>query len=457
MLKSTIKEMLTKAKADQKVEVYAWVRSKRESKACAFLAMGDGSMQGTLQCVVDRELACFEKLSGVQTGACLKVSGHIKESPAKGQNWEVAADSFEILGECPTDYPLQKKGHTLEFLREISHLRSRTNTHNAVFRIRNTVAQEIHKFFSEQGFIWVHTPILTSSDAEGAGEMFRVTTFPVKTEGLKYDPKRDFFGGESFLTVSGQLQGEAFAHSHTRIYTFGPTFRAENSNTSRHLSEFWMVEPEVAFADLDDIKELAFALLQHVFKAVGMQHAEELQFFKKFYKGKSAEELLALASAKLETVSYSDAVDLLAKSGKKFEFAPKWGNDLQTEHERYLCEEVFKGPIAVTDYPADIKAFYMRMNEDQKTVAAMDVLVPGVGEIIGGSQREERLPMLLDRMQAMSVSPEHLRWYLDLRKFGTCPHGGFGLGFERIVQYVTSMANIRDVIPFPRTPGSIKY
>ncbi len=406
---------------------------------------------------MDREQECFERLAEVQTGTCLKVVGQIKESPAKGQSWEVLVEDFEVLGVCPTDYPLQKKGHSLEFLREIAHLRSRTNTHNAVFRVRNTVAQEIHRFFADQGFVWVHTPIITSSDAEGAGEMFRVTTFPVKAEGLKYDASRDFFGNEAFLTVSGQLQGEAFAHSHSRIYTFGPTFRAENSNTSRHLAEFWMVEPEVAFADLNDIKELAFALLQHIFKRVGELHADELQFFKKFYKGKSAEDLLELADAKLETVSYSDAVDLLAKSKKKFEFNPTWGSDLQTEHERYLCEEVFKGPIAVVDYPADIKAFYMRMNEDKKTVAAMDVLVPGVGEIIGGSQREERLPQLVDRMKAMSVSPEHLRWYLDLRKYGTCPHGGFGLGFERIVQYVTSMANIRDVIPFPRTPGSIHY
>ena len=369
----------------------------------------------------------------------------------------MVAEDVEVIGGSPTDYPLQKKGHSLEFLREIAHLRSRTNTHNAVFRVRNTIAQEIHRFFQDRGFVWVHTPIVTSSDAEGAGEMFRVTTFPVRIEGLKYDPSRDFFGADSFLTVSGQLQVEAFAQSHARAYTFGPTFRAENSNTSRHLSEFWMVEPEVAFADLGDIKELAFALLQHVFVKIAEAHPEELKFFQKFYKGKSAEDLHALGSTKLETVSYTDAVELLKKSGKKFSFAPEWGSDLQTEHERYLCEEVFKGPVAVVDYPAAIKAFYMRMNDDGKTVAAMDVLVPGVGEIIGGSQREERLKELQARMEAMKVSAEHLDWYLDLRRFGSCPHGGFGLGFERIVQYVTSMANIRDVIPFPRTPGSIHY
>ena len=453
-----IKEILTNDFSEQSKTVMGWVRSKRESKKFAFLVINDGSCQGTLQCIVDADQKDFGKLSDILTGASVKLTGVIVKSPAKGQAYEMQVKELSIVGKCGSDYPLQKKGHSLEFLREISQFRSRTNTFGAVFRVRNTAAMGVHDFFQGKHFNWVHTPIITGSDCEGAGELFQVSTLPMKSDYSKEVPyKKDFFGKASYLTVSGQLQAEVLACSHNRVYTFGPTFRAENSNTSRHLAEFWMVEPEMEFADIYDDMQCAEDFLKHVMSYVLKRHPEEMAFFEKHYKEMSVELLQSIVDSDFTRITYTDAVDTLLKSGKKFEFPVSWGIDLQSEHEKFLTDEVYKGPVIIYNYPKSIKPFYMRVNDDGKTVAAMDVLVPRIGEIIGGSQREERLDVLQQRMDECGVHGDELEWYKDLRRYGTVPHAGFGLGFERLVQYVTGMTNIRDVIPFPRTPGSIRF
>jgi asparaginyl-tRNA synthetase len=457
-----IKEIFSGKEAGQEVTVCGWVRTKRESKRVAFLALSDGSAQDTLQLVVPAESPAFAQLHRCNTGAAIAVKGMLKESPAKGQKYEVEVSEVEVFGETdPEKYPLQKKGHTLEFLREIAHLRPRTNTYGAVFRLRNVLADAIHEFFQKRGFIWVHTPIITASDCEGAGELFTVTSLdldsPPKREDGGIDFSRDLFGRRTFLTVSGQLEAEFLAMSLGNVYTFGPTFRAENSNTTRHLSEFWMVEPEMAFADLKDDMDLAEEFFRFLCSRVLERGEEELLFIERQYKKVSLAELGRLAQMPFVHITYSDAIRELQDAKQTFEFPVEWGLDLQSEHERYLVDRVFNGPVIVTDYPKEIKAFYMRLNSDGKTVAAMDVLVPKVGEIIGGSQREERLDMIEERMRDIGIPSENLQWYLDLRRFGSAPHAGFGLGFERLVQYITGMPNIRDVIPCPRAPQTIGF
>ena len=462
MNRSRIKDILDKGDIGQSVTVCGWIRTKRESKGVAFIALSDGSSQDTLQLVIPEESHAFDKLKNCNTGAALKVAGRLKESPGKGQSVELDVSEIEIFGDAdPALYPLQKKGHSLEFLRDIGHLRPRTNTFGAVLRVRNLLANAIHNFFQSRGFIWIHTPIITSSDCEGAGDLFTVTSLDLeklaKDSNGEVDFSNDFFDRRAYLTVSGQLEAEFLSMSMGDVYTFGPTFRAENSNTSRHLSEFWMIEPEMAFADLRDDMKLAEDFIQFLCKEVLMNCESEIAFFKRFYKNTSAEELLALSEKPFKYITYTEAVEELKKANTDFEFPLKWGLDLQSEHERYLTDNIFKGPVIVTDYPKDIKAFYMRLNDDEKTVAAMDVLVPKIGEIIGGSQREERLDILGKRMDEAEIPRDSMDWYLDLRRFGSAPHAGFGLGFERLVQYITGMSNIRDVIPCPRTPHSIKF
>lgn len=460
-MRTRIKAAWLKAEAGAQVELCGWVKSKRVSKHCGFVMLNDGSTQKDLQVVVDLDSKAFAKMERISTGAALRCQGVWQESPGKGQDFEVLCESMEVLGEAPVTYPLQKKGHSLEFLREIGHIRGRTNTFGAVFRIRNQLSCLVHEFFQSRGFIWAHTPIVTASDCEGAGEMFQVTTLdlqdPPRLDKGGVDFKQDFFGKPAFLTVSGQLNGEALALSMGDIYTFGPTFRAENSNTTRHLAEFWMVEPEMAFADLKDDAKLAESFLRFVFQNILERCPEEFAFLAKFYPECDPSGLLKIAETSFQWLSYTDAMKELTSAGRSFQFAPEWGHDLQTEHEKFLTEEVCKGPVIVTDYPKGIKAFYMRENDDEKTVAAMDVLVPRIGEIIGGSQREDRLDRLEARMKELSLPTEGMSWYLDLRRYGGCPHAGFGLGFERLVQYCTGMANIRDVIPFPRVPQGILF
>ena len=456
-----IKDVLSESYIGKSVTVCGWVRSRRESKGFAFLVLSDGSAQETLQLVIPGESSSFRQLHRCNTGTAVKVNGILKESPAKGQKYEMDVSEIEVFGEAdPEKYPLQKKGHTLEFLREIGHLRPRTNTFGAILRLRNILADSVHAFFQKRGFIWVHTPIITSSDCEGAGELFTVTSldiedFPKKNG--RADFSEDFFGKRSYLTVSGQLEAEFLAMSLGNVYTFGPTFRAENSNTTRHLSEFWMIEPEMAFADLEDDMKLAEDFFRFLCREVLSKGGKELSFLESQYKKISADDLGRLADTNFAHMSYTDAVKELKRAKEKFEFPVEWGTDLQSEHERYLTDKVIKGPVIVTDYPKKIKAFYMRMNDDGETVAAMDVLVPKVGEIIGGSQREERLDVLDGRMKQTGVPTENLQWYLDLRRFGSAPHAGFGLGFERLVQYITGMPNIRDVIPCPRAPKEIRF
>jgi asparaginyl-tRNA synthetase len=456
-----IKQILKDGQHGQSTTVAGWVRSKRVSKAFAFLVVNDGSSQTDLQLIVDEGCQDFDKLRECSTGAAVKADGVLKESPGKGQRWELHVDKLDILGEVPADYPLQKKGHSLEFLREIAHLRGRTNTHGAVFRIRNQLSMAIHEFFQKRDFVWAHTPILTASDCEGAGELFQVSNVnladPPRDDKGQIDWSQDFFGRKSYLTVSGQLNGEALALALGSIYTFGPTFRAENSNTTRHLAEFWMVEPEIAFANLHDNSVLAEEFLRFLFGEIVRRCPDELTFLAKHFKTMSIEQLEKLASQPFARISYTNAIKELEAAKVKFEYPVVWGVDLQTEHERYLTDTVFDKPVIVTDYPKDIKAFYMRLNSDQKTVAAMDVLVPRIGEIIGGSQREDRYEVLRERVREAKIPEAELQWYLDLRRFGSAPHAGFGLGFERLVQYVTGMANIRDVIPFPRFPGGIDF
>ncbi|MGE5237813.1 MAG: asparagine--tRNA ligase [Chloroflexota bacterium] len=460
MMRSLIKDILNKGIVGDETHVCGWVRSKRESKGFAFIVLSDGSSQETLQLVVPRETPAFEQLHRCNTGASICAKGILKESPGKGQRVELEVSEIIVFGEAdPETYPLQKKGHTLEFLREISHLRPRTNTFGAVLRMRNILACAVHEFFQTRGFLWVHTPIITSSDCEGAGDLFSVTSLdlenlPRTAEGT-VDFSQDLFARKAFLTVSGQLEAEFLAMALGRVYTFGPTFRAENSNTTRHLSEFWMIEPEVAFADLSDDMRLAEEFFRFLCRSALEKGGNELAFLDKHYNRTTIAELQRVADTPFAHVSYSDAVTALKASGRHFEFQVEWGSDLQSEHERFLCDEVFKGPVIVTDYPKEIKAFYMRLNDDRRTVAAMDVLVPKVGEIVGGSQREERLDVLESRMKEAGIPADPLQWYLDLRRFGSAPHAGFGLGFERLVQYVTGMQNIRDVIPCPRAPRSI--
>lgn len=432
-----------------------WIRSIRDSKTFGFIVVNDGTFFEPLQVVYSDELDNFESISKLNVGAAVVVKGTLVETPDAKQPFEIQAASVELEGGSSGDYPLQKKRHSFEYLRSISHLRPRTNTFQAVFRVRSLIAYAIHKFFQERDFVYVHTPLITGSDCEGAGEMFRVTTLdlehlPKKDDGST-DFEQDFFGKETNLTVSGQLNGETFAQAFKNIYTFGPTFRAENSNTTRHAAEFWMIEPEIAFADLKDDMMLAEAMLKYIIRYV-LEHApEEMNFFNQFVDKGLIERLNHVAESEFAHVTYTEAIDLLAKNNDAFEYKVSWGADLQTEHERYLTEEVFKRPVFVTDYPKEIKAFYMKMNEDGKTVAAMDCLVPGIGEIIGGSQREDDLEKLTARMEECGLDKEDYGFYLDLRKYGSTRHAGFGLGFERCVMYLTGMQNIRDVIPFPRT------
>ena len=436
------------------ITVRGWVRTKRDSKACSFLEITDGSCFRGLQVVVDASLPSAVLLPQILTGASVEIVGDLIASPAAGQKWEVQAKEVKLLGEADGTYPLQKKGHTPEFLRTIAHLRPRTNLYGSVFRVRSKMAFAVHRFFQERGFFYVHTPIITSSDCEGAGEMFRATTLK---QGAPTKPEDDFFGRPTYLTVSGQLQGEAFACAMGNIYTFGPTFRAENSNTARHAAEFWMIEPEMAFHDLTDDMSLAEENVRYLVKAMIDECPDELEFFNKFVDKGLTARLQQTLDKPFERISYTEAVDLLLKSGRSFEHPVVWGEGLQTEHERYIAEEHVKGPVTIYNYPKSIKPFYMRQNEDGKTVAAMDLLVPGIGEIIGGSQREERLDLLTEAMQKQNLDEETYRWYVDLRRYGSVPHAGYGMGFERLLMFVTGVSNIRDVIPFARTPGNAPY
>jgi len=447
------------------VEIRAWVRTRRDSKAgLSFLQVSDGSCQGTLQVVAKNDLPNYvEGVQKLTAGCSIVARGALVESRGRGQSVELQAAAVEVVGlvDDPETYPIQPKQHSLEFLREQAHLRPRTNTFGAVARIRHAAAFAVHDFFTQHGFFWVNTPIVTASDAEGAGDMFRVSTLDIhnlpRDAGGAVDFSQDFFGGESFLTVSGQLNVEAYCLALSKVYTFGPTFRAENSNTTRHLAEFWMVEPEIAFADLSDDADLAESFLKHVFRHVLEVRSDDLEFCEQRVQAGVIERLRKFEEASFERMDYSAAIDVLQKCGKKFEYAPEWGIDLQTEHERFLCEEHVGRPLVVMNYPKEIKAFYMRMNDDQKTVAAMDVLAPGIGEIIGGSQREERLEVLDQRMAAMDLDQDHYWWYRDLRRYGTVPHAGFGLGFERLIVYMMGLQNIRDAIPYPRVPGQASF
>lgn len=448
-------------KGPQQVQVTGWVRTVRDSKAFAFIELNDGSHFRTLQVVCDESLNNFREITKVTLGSALTVRGSLVLTPEMKQPFELKAQEVEITGLCAPDYPLQKKRHSFEYLRTIAHLRPRSNTFYAAFRIRSLAAQAIHAYFAGHGFVYVHTPIITTSDAEGAGEMFRVTTLdlnnlPRDAQGHA-DASRDFFGKAASLTVSGQLNAEALCMAFRNVYTFGPTFRAENSNTQRHAAEFWMVEPEIAFADLADDMALAEDMLRCVLTQVMEKAPDELQFLNQFVDKDLIARLEHVKSSSFARVSYTDAIGILNKAGKAFEYPVSWGMDLQTEHERYLTEEHFHRPVFVHDYPKDIKAFYMRMNEDGKTVAAVDMLVPGIGELIGGSQREEREDKLLERIAQMGLEREAYGWYLDLRRFGTVPHAGFGMGFERLVMYLTGISNIRDVTPFPRTVGNAEF
>ena len=453
----------------QAVTTNGWVKTRRDQKGLSFVQINDGSSFADLQVVIEAGVIPEEILKHVTTGACVRVAGELTASPAAGQAVELKANAIEIYGVAdPVTYPLQKKGHTMEFLRDIAHLRTRSNTFGAVFRVRNALAWAIHSFFQERGFLYVHTPIVTASDAEGAGAMFGVTTLDLQnvpriSEGTQkghIDYEKDFFGKPAFLTVSGQLEAEIFALSFSNVYTFGPTFRAENSNTPRHLAEFWMIEPEMAFCDLQGDMQLAESFLKSVIGKVMDVCLPDLEFFNKRIDNTVLETLEHVVNSNFEHVTYTEAIQLLEQArdgGHAFEFPVHWGADLQSEHERYLTEQTFKKPVIVTDYPKEIKAFYMRANDDEKTVRAMDVLAPRIGEIIGGSQREERYEVLLDKIRAQDLSETAYWWYLELRKYGSAPHAGFGLGFERLMLYLTGMKNIRDVIPFPRTPGSADF
>lgn len=462
MKRTKVKVLLNSGQPGTEVLVKGWVRSKRDSKGVAFIALNDGSVIHNIQIVVD--VANFDEnaLKIINTGACIAVKGLLVQSLGKGQSVEIQAREIEIYGAAdPETFPLQKKGHTLEFLREIAHLRPRTNTFGAVLRMRHAMSYAIHKFFNDKGFVYVHTPIITGSDAEGAGAMFRVTTLDAQKPPINelghVDYREDFFGKETNLTVSGQLEGELVATALTEVYTFGPTFRAENSNTTRHLAEFWMIEPEVAFNELEDNMNLAEEFLKFLI-SYALEHCkDDLEFLNNMYDKELIQRLHFVLEHPFQRLTYTEGVEILRNSEQKFEFKVEWGTDLQSEHERYLVEKHFQRPVILTDYPKDIKAFYMKQSTDGKTVRAMDVLFPGIGEIIGGSQREESYDKLLNRVNELGIKHEDLWWYLDTRRFGTCPHAGFGLGFERLMLFVTGMNNIRDVIPFPRTPKNAEF
>ena len=458
-----IRDILHNGEPGQSTTIQGWVRTKREAKGLTFVEVNDGSSMAGLQVVLNADLANYDTVvKDLTTGSSVEIGGTLVESPGKGQRVELQGETITVFGTADGEtYPLQKKRHSFEYLRTLGHLRSRTNTLGAVFRVRNACAQAIHQFFNEQGFLWIHTPIITASDCEGAGEMFAVTGLnlanPPKGPDGGVDYSQDFFGKPAYLTVSGQLEAEIMAMAFTNVYTFGPTFRAENSNTSRHLAEFWMIEPEMAFCNLDGNMDLAEAFLKHIFKSVLETCPEDMEFFNQRIDDTVLTTADTIINSAFQRITYTEAVALLEKCDRTFEYPVEWGIDLQSEHERYLAEELFKKPVIVTDYPTAIKAFYMRLNDGGETVAAMDVLAPKVGEIIGGSQREERLDVLERRIVEAGLPIEDYWWYLDLRRFGTVPHAGFGLGFERLVQFMTGMGNIRDVIPFPRTPDSIEF
>ncbi len=449
----TIKEALASNEPIDDITICGWVRPRRDSKGFSFLSINDGSCLANIQAIVDEGIPGSESISAATTGSSVKVKGQLVESPGKGQSYEIKALEIEVTGTADDTYPLQKKGHSAEFLRQIAHLRPRSNLFGCIFRTRSRLAYAIHQFFQEKGFVYVHTPIITASDCEGAGEMFRVTTL----DGNQTDKDNDFFGKPTYLTVSGQLEVETFACALSNVYTFGPTFRAENSNTTRHASEFWMIEPEMAYCDLDGDMDLAEEMIQYLITDTLENCAEDLELFGKFVDKGLMERLHSVSSQAFQRISYTEAVEILKGAEMKFEYPVEWGMNLQTEHERFLTEEYFKSPVTVHDYPKSIKPFYMRVNDDGKTSAAMDLLVPGIGEIIGGSQREERLDVLIKNMEEHNISREDYSWYSDLRRYGTVPHSGFGLGFERMLMFVTGVANIRDVIPFPRTPGSADF
>jgi len=460
-----IKELFDKVEIGERVSIAGWVRTRRDSKGgFSFIEVNDGSSFKNIQVIASVSLDNYEnEIEKLFPGSSIQISGFLVESPAQGQRVEVSAEKIKVLGFAdPLEYPIGKQRISLDKLRSIAHLRPRTNTFGAISRIRNTLAYATHRFFNEKSFLYVHTPIITSSDCEGAGKMFRVTTLPsgeavkVADNGLP-DFSEDFFGRQANLTVSGQLEGEAYACGLSNIYTFGPTFRAENSNTRRHLAEFWMIEPEMAFADLHDDADLAESFLKYLFNAVLRENSEDMNFFDKRIEQGLICKLTNLATANFERISYTEAIEILVESKERFEFDPEWGMDLQSEHERFLSEKYFSSPVVVMNYPKSIKPFYMRVNDDNRTVAAMDVLLPNVGEIIGGSQREERIDLLLERMKECDIDIDEYSWYCDLRRYGSVPHSGFGLGFERIVQFCSGMQNIRDVIPFPRTPNCIEF
>jgi asparaginyl-tRNA synthetase len=460
--RTKIKDLLKANDFNKEVHIKGWVRTKRGGKGITFIAVNDGSIIHNIQIVIDGSNFNDDQLKQITTGSCIGVTGKLVKSVGRDQSMEIQAHDIEIYGTANAEeYPLQKKGHSLEFLREIAHLRPRTNTFGAVFRVRHAVSYAIHKYFNDRGFIYLHTPIITGSDCEGAGEMFRVTTLDMKDAPLKEDGtidyNEDFFGRETNLTVSGQLEGELGAMALSQIYTFGPTFRAENSNTPRHLAEFWMVEPEVAFYDINDNMDLAEDFLKYLIKYILDECKDDLDFLNNIYDNELINRLGSVIKNRFERISYTSAIEILDKSGENFEYPVSWGMDLQTEHERYLVEKYYRKPVIVTDYPKDIKAFYMKQNEDGKTVRAMDVLFPRIGEIIGGSQREEDYEKLKSRIKELNLPESDLWWYLETRKFGTVQHSGFGLGLERTLLFVTGMSNIRDVIPFPRTPKNAQF
>lgn len=461
MRRIKIKDILSADKSNYEAAVCGWVRTTRDAKDFCFIEINDGSAVENIQIIAENSLENYNEILNLTTGSSLSVTGDVVPSQGKGQKFEIKAKSINIFGYADAaTYPLQKKRHSFEFLREISHLRPRTNSLGAVFRLRNTLSFAIHSFFQERGFLYVQTPVITSSDCEGAGEIFKVTTFDLADVPLvkgRVDFSQDFFGKKTGLTVSGQLEGELLALALGDIYTFGPTFRAENSNTSRHLSEFWMVEPEMAFAELSDDIKLAEDFIRHIFKYCLENASGEMKFFNDRIEPGIIDKIEGIVKSSFEIITYTEAVSILEKSGEKFEFPVKWGCDLQSEHERYITEKKFQKPVFITNYPKEIKAFYMKLDDDGKTVKAMDLLVPGIGEIIGGSEREDRYDVLLERMISSGLNPDEYSWYLDTRKYGSAPHAGFGLGFERAVQFISGMQNIRDVIPFPRTPKSAGF
>jgi asparaginyl-tRNA synthetase len=458
-----IAELFSTEKTGDNITVMGWVRTRRDSKGgFSFIEVNDGSCLANLQVIADDKLPNYkEEVLKLQTGCSVKIKGTVMSSQGKGQKVELRAEEIRVMGWAdPDSYPLQKKRHSFEFLRTIAHLRPRTNTFGAIARVRNAMSVAIHRFFQERGFLYIHTPIITGSDCEGAGAMFKVTTLDLKDVPKKdgrVDFEKDFFGSPSHLTVSGQLEAEIYALAMGDVYTFGPTFRAENSNTTRHLSEFWMVEPEMAFCDLEGDIELAVEFIKYIFRHVLENCKEDMELFNRFIDATVIETLEKIISQDFKVLTYAEGIDILSKSGEGFEYPVTWGSDLQSEHERYLCEKAFKRPIVLIDYPKEIKAFYMKLNEDGKTVRAMDLLVPKIGEIIGGSQREDDYDTLLARIKEAGLNPDDYWWYLELRRFGSVPHAGFGLGFERLIQFVTGMNNIRDVIPFPRTPGNVSF